>query len=129
MLARANTIKRESGRYNVDFVESKITEMSVLDSGIADCIISNCVVNLVPEAEKYLVFREMYRLLKPGGRLAMSDTLAKRPIPEKIKSEMALYVGCISGASMVAEYESYLREAGFKGDRYRVAALPVQSSG
>lgn len=129
MLARANTIKQNSRRDNVNFVQAKITDMSVLDSGTADCIISNCVINLVPEAEKHLVFQEMSRLLKPGGRLAISDILARKPIPEKLKSDMALYVGCISGASMVSEYETYLREAGFQGDKYSIVMLRMQSLG
>lgn len=115
MLARASKIKTDTNRSNVRFVESGITDMSVLDSGIADCIISNCVVNLVPPSDKNLVFKEMFRLLKPGGRVAISDILAKKPLPDKLRSDMALYVGCIAGASEVQEYESYLKESGFRG--------------
>ncbi|CAH0023361.1 unnamed protein product [Clonostachys rhizophaga] len=113
MLARANKIKEETGKTNVEFVESGITNMSVLQSGIADCIISNCVINLVPAAEKHLVFGEMFRLLKSGGRLAISDILARKAMPEKLRSDMAMYVGCISGASVVSEYEKFLKDAGF----------------
>lgn len=87
--------------------------MSAIPSNTADCIISNCVINLVPEEDKPLVFKEMHRLLKPGGRIAISDILAKKPLPEKLRANMALYVGCVSGASLVEEYERYLREAGF----------------
>lgn len=115
MLARANQLKSETGKTTVEFVESRITDISVLDSGIADCVISNCVVNLVPETEKHLVFNEMFRLLKPGGRVALSDILAKKPLPEKLKSDVAAYVGCIAGASMVSDYERYLKDAGFGG--------------
>jgi arsenite methyltransferase len=115
MLAKANQIKAKLGKSNVEFVKSSITDMSALESGIADCIISNCVINLVPAAEKHLVFREIFRLLKPGGRLAVSDILAKKPMPEKLRSDMALYVGCISGASTVGEYEGFLKDAGFGG--------------
>ncbi|KAH7201180.1 hypothetical protein DER44DRAFT_669227, partial [Fusarium oxysporum] len=82
--------------------------------GIADCIISNCVVNLVPHNEKQQAFDEMFRLLKPGGRVAISDILAKKPLPEKIRNSMAFYVGCVAGASQVVEYEEYLGNAGFK---------------
>lgn len=117
MLARANKIKAETGKTNVQFVESGITNMSILQSGIADCIISNCVINLVPAAEKHLVFAEMFRLLKPGGRLAISDILARKAMPEKLRSDIAMYVGCISGASMVSEYEKFLEDAGFRGKR------------
>lgn len=89
--------------------------MSVLESGIADWVISNCVINLVPATEKHMVFKEIFRLLKPGGRLAISDILAKKPMPDKIRSDMAMYVGCISGASTVSGYEGFLRDAGFGG--------------
>lgn len=112
MLARANKNKENSNAKNVEFVESQITKIA-LDSGIADCIISNCVVNLVPEDEKPLVFSEIFRLLKPGGRLAISDILAKKPLPDKIRNDMSLYVGCVAGASQVSGYEKYMREAGF----------------
>lgn len=116
MLGKANQIKSKMGKTNVEFVNSNITSMSTLESGIADCIISNCVINLVPATEKHLVFTEMFRLLKPGGRLAVSDILAKRPMPEKVRLDMAMYVGCISGASLVGDYEEFLQNAGFTGE-------------
>ncbi|OCK78361.1 ubiE/COQ5 methyltransferase [Lepidopterella palustris CBS 459.81] len=112
MLARANENKERAGAKNVEFAESQITNIA-LDSGIADCVISNCVVNLVPEAEKHLAFEEMFRLLKSGGRIAMSDILAKKPLPDEIRENVGLYVGCIAGASQVGDYEKYLRQAGF----------------
>lgn len=116
MLARAEQIKASKGgdADNVTFVKGVITAVP-LDAGIADCIISNCVINLVPAAEKPLVFREMHRLLRPGGRVAVSDILAKRPLPQELINDMAMYVGCIAGASEVAEYDKWLREAGFGG--------------
>lgn len=104
-----------SGKTNTEFIESQITKIS-LESGIADCIISNCVINLVPQDEKQLVFNEMFRLLKRGGRVAISDILARKPLHETMRKNIALYVGCIAGASQVAEYENYLREAGFEGE-------------
>lgn len=116
MLARAHAIKSKHNKSNVTFVESQITDMSAIPSDTADCIISNCVINLVPEAEKPLVFREMHRLLRPGGRVAISDILAKKPLPEKLRANMALYVGCVSGASLVEQYRRYLEEAGFSAD-------------
>ncbi|KAF9776718.1 hypothetical protein IL306_005066 [Fusarium sp. DS 682] len=112
MLAKAWELKAERGMENVEFVESRITNIALEDS-IADCIISNCVVNLVPHDEKQKVFNEMFRLLKPGGRVAVSDILAKKPLPENIRNSLSLYVGCIAGASQVAEYEKYLKHAGF----------------
>ncbi|KAJ5473348.1 hypothetical protein N7475_002914 [Penicillium sp. IBT 31633x] len=110
-LARRNA--RNAGASNATFIEAFITSIPV-PSSTADCIISNCVVNLVPEAEKPLVFQEMFRLLKPGGRVAISDILAKRELPMEIKTDLSLYVGCIAGASQVSDYERYLKEAGFQ---------------
>lgn len=113
MLEKANTNNKEKVKAdNVFFVESTITEIA-LPNEIADCIISNCVVNLVPEQEKQLVFNETFRLLKPGGRLAISDILLKKELPDELQRSMALYVGCIAGASRIEEYETYLRSAGF----------------
>lgn len=76
------------------------------------------MVNLVPENEKLLVFQEMFRLLKPGGRVTVSDILAKRELPMDIKKNLSLYVGCIAGASQVCDYERYLKEVGFRGISY-----------
>ncbi|KAN0081893.1 S-adenosyl-L-methionine-dependent methyltransferase [Elaphomyces granulatus] len=113
MLERAILNKEKVGAENVSFVESTITAIALADQ-TADCIISNCVINLVPEQEKQLVFNETFRLLKPGGRLAISDILTKKILPEEILKSMALYVGCISGASSVECYGKYLQQAGFR---------------
>ncbi|PLB50049.1 putative UbiE/COQ5 family methyltransferase [Aspergillus steynii IBT 23096] len=110
-LARQNA--KNAGASNASFIEAFITSIP-LPSSTADCIISNCVINLVPEVEKPLVFQEMFRLLKPGGRVAISDILAKQELPMEIKKDLSLYVGCIAGASQVADYERYLKEAGFQ---------------
>lgn len=112
MLQRANRNKENAKADNVSFIESRITSISLPDA-TADCIISNCVVNLVPEEEKPLVFNEMFRLLKPGGRVAISDILTKGELTPELKANMALYVGCIAGASQVKDYEKYLEDAGF----------------
>ncbi|KAJ9133699.1 ubiE/COQ5 methyltransferase [Pleurostoma richardsiae] len=112
MLSLADKNKAKSGAGNVEFIESRITSIP-LDGGVADAIISNCVINLVPEDEKQLVFNEMFRLLKPGGRVAVSDILAKKPLPEELQKCAAAYVGCVAGASLVGQYQSYLRQAGF----------------
>jgi arsenite methyltransferase len=114
MLVRANENKIKVGAGNVEFVESRITNIGI-ESAVSDCIISNCVVNLVPEGDKSQVFKEMFRLLKSGGRVAISDILATQPLPDKIREDIALYCGCIAGASQVQDYESYLRQAGFNG--------------
>ncbi|EXA36647.1 methyltransferase [Fusarium oxysporum f. sp. raphani 54005] len=112
MLAKARKLKADRSMENVEFIESRITDIALEDS-IADCIISNCVVNLVPHDEKQKAFDEMYRLLKPRGRVAISDILARKPLSDDIRNSMALYVGCIAGASQVAEYQEYLKRAGF----------------
>jgi len=113
MLTRARANAARSSIANVRFVESTIISPT-LPSASTDCIISNCVINLVPEADKHLVFSEIFRVLKPGGRVAVSDILAKKDFPEELQKSMSLYVGCISGASTVGGYETYLRDAGFK---------------
>lgn len=119
MLAQAEKNKKTAnngtGAANVSFVKAPITKISPLSDGTADCIISNCVVNLVPEEEKPLVFQEMYRVLKSGGRVAISDILIKdgKQLPESLKRDMGLYVGCISGASLISGYQTYLKDAGF----------------
>jgi ubiquinone/menaquinone biosynthesis C-methylase UbiE len=117
MLTRARLNASKSGITNVKFIESMITQID-LPTSTSDCIISNCVINLVPKSEKHLVFEEIFRLLKPGGRVAVSDILARKPFPPDMETNLALYIGCISGASMVEEYEKYLKNAGFEGMRH-----------
>ncbi len=107
--ARANAI---SGGYtNVEFYESTIDHIPLPDSSV-DCIISNCVLNLAPD--KPAVFREMARVLKPGGRLAVSDIALKGDLPEAIAESMAAYVGCIAGAIGFEDYRRGLLAAGFE---------------
>lgn len=101
----------EIGNYtNVDFRLGEIEALPVAD-GIVDVIISNCVINLSPEKEK--VFKEAFRVLKQGGRIAISDVVATADIPEEIRIDMALHSSCISGASTVVEIEKILEDAGF----------------
>ena len=76
-----------------------------------DCVISNCVINLAPD--KPAVFREIARVLKPGGRLAVSDIALKKPLPAEIGQDLMAYVGCIAGAIPIEEYRRQLTEAGF----------------
>jgi arsenite methyltransferase len=115
MLALAHKNKQASGVENAEFVKSRITDIPI-ESDIADCVISNCVINLVPEGEKHLVFKEVFRILKPGGRLAVSDILATKELPQAMKDSIALYCGCIAGASQVKEYKDYMKDAGFRGE-------------
>lgn len=119
MLARASQIlsthPSKPNNNNITFLKANITSIP-LPPNTADCIISNCVINLVPAADKPAVFREMFRLLKPGGRVAVSDILARKPLPEQLRRDVALYVGCVAGASEVGEYEGWLGEVGFEGE-------------
>ncbi|EAL91117.1 arsenic methyltransferase Cyt19, putative [Aspergillus fumigatus A1163] len=110
-LAKRNA--EAAGLSNTRFIEASITSIPLPDASV-DCIISNCVINLIPSRDKPSVFQEIARLLKPGGRLAISDILARKELPPKIVNDIALHVGCIAGASQVAEYEEYLKRAGFK---------------
>src|SRR5205823_2133379 len=95
---------------NVEFHLATIDRLPLADAS-TDCLISNCVINLAPD--KGAVLREAFRVLKPGGRLAVSDIALKRPLPSDLANSVAAYVGCIAGAIPVAEYERRLREAGF----------------
>jgi arsenite methyltransferase len=112
MLKRANRNKEKANAKNVLFVESIITDIALPDQ-TADCIISNGVINLVPEQERQLAFNEIFRLLKPGGRLAISDILAKKELPEKLQRDIPLYMGCISKLGSVECYKECLQKAGF----------------
>lgn len=124
MLAKARVNAAKIGAQNTSFVASRITRVELPD-GVADVVVSNCVINLVPGGEKGGVFREMFRLLRPGGRVAVGDILAKREMPEEMKRDLALYVGCVAGASRKEEYEMWLGEAGFKQVRVVEAEMDL----
>lgn len=81
------------------------------------------MINLVPGADKALVFSEIWRLLRPGGRVAVSDILARKELSPELKGHLGLYVGCISGASLVGEYEAWLRGVWFQGESLRGFSL------
>ncbi len=106
--SRRNAEKASLG--NVDFRLGELENLPVAN-GIVDVIISNCVINLSPEKEK--VFSEAFRVLKPGGRLAISDVVATAELPDDLKKDMAFYTGCIAGASPIQKLESMLHRAGF----------------
>lgn len=107
--ARENAYK---GNYeNVEFRLGEIENLPVADN-TADLIISNCVINLSPDKDK--VFQEAYRVLKPGGKLMVSDIVLKEELPEDIKNSIDAYVGCVSGAILKDEYLKKIESAGFK---------------
>ena len=105
-LARRNS----DGRDNVEFHQAMIDQLPLPDASV-DCVISNCVINLAPD--KPAVFKEIARVLKPGGRLAVSDIALKMPLPPEIGNDLMAYVGCIAGAIQIAEYRKQLAAAGF----------------
>jgi arsenite methyltransferase len=110
MLQRARTGQQKLGLTNVEFHQSTIDRLPLPDNSV-DCVISNCVINLVPD--KLAVFREILRVLKPGGRVALSDIALKQDLPSEVKQSVEAYVGCISGAILIDEYRSLLEQAGF----------------
>ena len=110
MLALANENKRKAGAENVEFLKGEIESIPLPDNSV-DVIISNCVINL--SADKDRVLREAFRVLKPGGRLAVSDVVTRGAIPNEIRQKVLLWVGCIAGALEETEYQSKLKAAGF----------------
>ena len=111
MVTKARVNAERSGHHNVVFRLGEIESLPIAD-GIIDVIISNCVINLSPEKDK--VFQESFRVLKAGGRLAISDVVATAELPEKLKEDMTLFTGCMSGASPITDIESMLENAGFE---------------
>jgi len=110
MIERARKNAREANVVNVEFHQTTIDNLPLPD-GSADCIISNCVINLAPD--KRAVFREMFRVLKPGGRVAVSDIALKRELPDDLARDVMAYVGCIAGAISVKDIQDGLTAAGF----------------
>lgn len=119
MLERARSNAMKAGITNVEFHQAHIDRLPLPDASV-DCVISNCVINLAPD--KPAVFREIVRVLKPGGRLAVSDIALKKPLPLELAQDVMAYVGCIGGAIAIDEYRRQLLEAGF-------AAVEVMDSG
>jgi arsenite methyltransferase len=112
MLALAEENKRNSGLTNVEFLKGEIENIPLPDNSV-DVIISNCVVNL--SGDKDRVLREAFRVLKPGGRFAISDVVVRGEVPEQIRKSMELWVGCVAGALSDTEYKHKLAAAGFEG--------------
>ena len=116
MISKARANAANAGFTNVEFRMGEIENLPAADNSV-DVIISNCVINLSPEKPR--VFKEAFRVLKPGGRLAVSDVVATAQLPDEMKKDLDLYAGCIAGASLIDELEHMLREAGFSSVRIR----------
>jgi SAM-dependent methyltransferase len=119
MLKKARDNAARIGAGNVEFRLGELEHLPVPDN-TADVVISNCVINLVPD--KARVFREAFRVLKPGGRLAISDVVNIRPLSADLKADPALLCGCIAGAAPAAQIEAWLGEIGFVDARVTVKA-------
>jgi len=111
MLALANDNKQKAGAQNVEFLKGEIENIPLPDNSV-DVIISNCVINL--SADKDRVLREAFRVLKPGGRFAVSDVVTRGEIPPTIRKSLLLWVGCVAGALDEDEYRAKLAAAGFQ---------------
>jgi SAM-dependent methyltransferase len=112
MLALARENQRKAGVANVEFLKGEIEQIPLPDDSV-DVIISNCVINL--SADKDQVLREAFRVLKPGGRFAVSDVVTRGEVPDEVRQNMLLWVGCIAGALQDSEYVAKLAKAGFDG--------------
>jgi arsenite methyltransferase len=123
MLALARENQRKAGATNVEFLKGEIEHIPLPDNSV-DVIISNCVINL--SADKAQVLREAFRVLKPGGRFAVSDVVVRGDVPQAVRKSMELWVGCVAGALHEDDYRKFLAEAGFESvdvDPWRVYKL------
>ena len=121
MLSKARGNAATAGLENVEFRLGEIENLPVADDTV-DVIISNCVINLSPQ--KGQVFAEAFRVLKPGGRLAISDTVTTATLPAEVQADLALHAACISGAATIAELEAILAQSGFT----QIAIQPKEES-
>jgi ubiquinone/menaquinone biosynthesis C-methylase UbiE len=110
MVSKARENAAKAGFKNIEFRLGEIEHLPVADNSV-DVIISNCVINLSPE--KHKVFDDAFRVLKAGGRLAVSDIVATAELPEEVKDDLALHAGCMAGASLISDVEAMLRKSGF----------------
>jgi ubiquinone/menaquinone biosynthesis C-methylase UbiE len=111
MLALARENQEKAGVQNLEFLKGEIEQIPLADESV-DLIISNCVINLSPEKDRVLA--EAYRVLKPGGRLAISDIVVQGTVPAEVRHSIELWMGCVAGALEKDEYRDKLRQAGFE---------------
>jgi len=111
MLALARENQKKAGATNVEFLKGEIEKIPLPDDSV-DVILSNCVINLAADKDK--VLREAFRVLKPGGRFAVSDIVARGPVPADVRKSAEAWIGCLAGALEESEYRSKLAKAGFE---------------
>ena len=121
MISKARENAEKSGLDNVEFRLGEIESLPVANEAV-DVVMSNCVINLSPEKPK--VFKEVFRILKSGGRLAISDVVATAPLPEDLREDIELHAGCIAGAALITELKSMLEDAGFTN----IQIKPIEAS-
>ena len=125
MVEKARTNARKAGYTNIDFRQGDLENMPVADNYV-DVVISNCVINLVPN--KRMVFREAFRVLKAGGRLAVSDVVLRKELPSFVRQSTKAYIGCLAGAIMKEEYLGIIESVGFQDvEVIEEAAFPIES--
>lgn len=125
MVARARENASKADYRNVEFRLGEIENLPVADASV-DVVISNCVINLSPDKKQ--VFREVFRVLKPGGRIMVSDIVLSKPLPDAIRNSVEAYVGCIAGAALKDEYLGAMKLAGFQDIRIvGEAIVPMDS--
>lgn len=125
MVEKARANARKGGYTNIDFRQGDLENMPVADNYV-DVVISNCVINLVPNKER--AFKEAFRVLKPGGRLAVSDIVLLRDLPEFVQRSTEAYIGCLAGAIMKEDYLNIIKAEGFTNIRVAdEASFPIES--
>ncbi|KAH7920771.1 NAD(P)-binding protein [Leucogyrophana mollusca] len=112
-LARRNAARKGLKPPHVAFVQAPLTEPLPIASGTVDCVLSNCVINLLPTTGKAALLKEVWRVLRPGGRVVLDDIVARKELPESLRLDLASYIGCISGALQLDEYKALITDAGF----------------
>jgi arsenite methyltransferase len=110
MLTKARANAKKGGYSQVEFRLGEIEALPVADASV-DVVISNCVINLCPD--KRPVYQETFRVLRPGGRVAVSDVVAREELPEEVKRDLALHSGCLAGATLMSDLQHILEQAGF----------------
>ncbi|KAG6873003.1 hypothetical protein C0995_004135 [Termitomyces sp. Mi166 len=112
-LARRNAMEKGLKPPHVTFIQASLAEPLPIASNTVDCVMSNCVINLLPHGKKEDALKEVYRILKPGGRLVLDDIVAKCPLSDEIRNDFTSYVNCISGSILAEEYKIFLETSGF----------------